>query len=225
MQASAMKSSGRARERGGRSAGVRPRVLAAIAFLGLLACAGAIRAADDNCETCHAELSRGKVVHAALGNGCATCHAAIDTSAVPHKVTGKYAKGLSAPPGELCLTCHDKQDFKGKVTHAPVAAEMCTGCHNPHASDQQGLLGKEPAKLCLDCHADVKKKPHLVVGFTSSGHPLGDEKRPGQVADPLRKEKPFSCASCHEPHRSDRPKLSRFDPAAGMAYCQRCHQK
>ena len=108
------------------------------------------------------------------------------------------------------------------VEGAAVAAGMCTACHDPHASDNVGLLKKDPAALCLDCHADVKNKPHLIVGFSGGGHPLGDAKKPNKVADPLRSGKLFYCVACHEPHRSDRPRLSRFDK--GMQSCQACHK-
>lgn len=177
------------------------------------------RAADPDCTTCHAALTEKKAeVHAAVPMGCTGCHADIDASAMPHKNKGKIAKGLSAEAPDLCANCHDKKLFEGKVTHAPVAGGMCLGCHNPHASDHVGLLNKEPVKLCQECHADVTKKPH--AGFPRGGHPLGHEKR--VVQDPLRKGKNFYCIGCHEPHRSEQVKLTRF--GKGMMACQQCHK-
>lgn len=152
--------------------------------------------------------------------GCKTCHAEIDASAMPHKSKGKFAKGLSAEVPAHCGTCHEAKLFQGKVVHGPVAAGLCTGCHNPHATDNAGLLVKAPATLCLDCHVDAKKKPHAIVGFSGGGHPLGDAKK--EVADPLRGGKPFYCAACHEPHRSKLPRLTRFDK--GMGSCRKCHK-
>jgi len=177
-------------------------------------------AQDGACLGCHAALTQKPVVHAATRMGCAICHAEIDASAVPHKSKGKIAKGLAAEAPALCMNCHDKKLFEGKVVHGPVAAGMCLGCHNPHSSDNQGLLNKEPAALCLDCHPDIRKGPHVIAGFSRSGHPLGIEKK--DVADPMRPGKKFYCASCHEPHRSDRPRLNRFEK--GMAFCQKCHK-
>jgi predicted CXXCH cytochrome family protein len=81
-------------------------------------------------------------------------------------------------------------------------------------------LKAEPATLCLDCHPDIKKGPHVIAGFTRSGHPLGNDKKEAQ--DPLRPGKKFYCASCHEPHRSELPKLNRF--GKGMVACQQCHK-
>jgi predicted CXXCH cytochrome family protein len=179
-----------------------------------------VQAQDNACLKCHADLAGKKVVHAAVLMGCASCHSEIDAGVMPHKSKGKIAKGLSAEAPALCANCHDKTLFDGKVVHVPVAGGMCLGCHNPHSSDNQGLLTKEPATLCLDCHPGIKKGPHVVAGFSQKSHPLGNEKK--EANDPLRPGKKFYCASCHEPHRSDRPKLNRF--GKGMDSCQKCHK-
>jgi len=199
-------------------------VLAAGVVVGSIPWANVVRAADVDCAACHPALTKGSAVHPAVQMGCPICHSAIDASAIPHKVTGKVAKGLSAEPAELCITCHDKAKFGKKVVHAALGMG-CLACHNPHSSDQPGLLAKAPTQVCLDCHPGVKKQAHLVVGFSGGGHPLGDEMRPRPVADPIREGKGFSCASCHDPHSSDFPKLSRFNPREGMGLCQKCHQK
>jgi len=237
--------------------------------LASLACLATVAGAQDaDCLHCHGDLAKEKVVHAALQMGCKTCHTGIDASKYPHKLTGKIAKGLSAPEAELCTgchekekfkkkvthaavtmgctgchvphssanaklltarlptvcqTCHDKKDFAGKSTHAPVEGGMCGACHDPHASEHAALLTKPTAALCLECHDEVKKRPHVVAGFSRSGHPVGDEKRPAMVEDPLRKGKAFSCTSCHEPHRSDTPRLTRLDPKSPTGFCQKCH--
>jgi predicted CXXCH cytochrome family protein len=193
-----------------------------------MACAWALafalpaHAQDRDCVQCHADVAAKKVVHAAVQMGCRTCHDQLDATSVPHKSMGKAPKGLAAESPALCVKCHDKKLFEGKLVHGPVAAGMCTACHDPHASNNVGLLTKEPAALCLDCHAAVKKRPHLIVGFSGGGHPLGDVKKANEVADPLRSGKPYYCVACHEPHRSDRPRLSRFDK--GMQSCQACHK-
>ena len=194
--------------------------LAHLACALVLAVAGVLpaQAQDNPCLLCHAALVDKKVVHAAVQIGCTSCHTDLDTSAMPHKVKGKIAKGLSAEPPALCTNCHDKKLFQGKLVHVPAAAGMCLGCHNPHASDNIGLLKKDPATLCLECHPDIKTKAH--GGFSRGQHPLGFESK--EREDPLRKGKKFYCAACHEPHRSERPKLNRF--AKGMAACQQCHK-
>ncbi|MBI5921630.1 MAG: cytochrome c3 family protein [Betaproteobacteria bacterium] len=180
-----------------------------------------VQAEDNPCLKCHAKLLQKKEVHAAANMGCDSCHEELDASAVPHKSKGKFAMGLSAEGPALCANCHDKKLFKGKMVHAPVEGGPCLGCHDAHASDYQGVLKKEPAALCLDCHPDVKKGPHVIAGFSRGGHPLGNETKAAQ--DPLRPGKKFYCVSCHEPHRSELPKLSRF-VTKNMASCQKCHK-
>ncbi len=175
---------------------------------------------DKACLECHAKLVQKKVVHAAVHMSCASCHSELDASVTPHKSRGKIAGGLTAEGSALCTTCHDKKMFEGKVVHGAVAEGTCLGCHDPHVSDYLGLLKMEPAALCLDCHPEVKNEPHIIAGFSRSGHPLGNDKNEAQ--DPLRPGKKFYCAACHEPHRSERPKLNRFDK--GMASCLKCHQ-
>ena len=192
--------------------------MAALLFWLALADARGAQSEDNPCLACHAPLTQKKHVHPAVAMGCTSCHTDLDTSAIPHKVKGKIPKGLSAEPPELCLGCHDKQMFEGKVVHVPAAAGMCLACHNPHASDNQSLLVKEPAALCLECHAEIKTRGHR--GYVPSQHPLGYEAT--KRADPLRPDKQFSCVSCHEPHRSELPRLTRF--GTGMTSCQKCHK-
>ena len=169
------------------------------------------------CLTCHdKEKFTKKVVHAALGMGCTACH---DPHSSPNE------KLLSKRVPDLCSDCHAKDDFTGKVVHAPVSGGMCVACHDPHSAEQAALLAGPVSGVCLECHADIKKRPHVVSGFSARGHPLGDEARPRPVADPLREGKDFSCASCHEPHRSGFQRLLRIDPKAGMGLCQKCHPK
>jgi predicted CXXCH cytochrome family protein len=197
------------------------QMLAASAFMLASTLLAPALAQNPDCAQCHADLANKKFVHAAVQMGCNTCHSELDASAVPHKSRGKFAKGLKAEGAAVCTTCHEPKMFEGKLVHAPVAAGMCSGCHNPHSSDYVGLAPKAPAEQCFDCHADVKKRPHVIVGFSGGGHPLGDAKK--VVADPLRDGKPFYCASCHEPHRSTLPRLMRFE-GKGMASCQKCHK-
>lgn len=97
-------------------------------------------------------------------------------------------------------------------------------CHNPHSSDHATLLKKEPVALCLDCHAGVKKTPHVIAGFLRPGHPLGDEKKESIVTDPLRPGRVFYCGSCHETHRSEFAGLLRFESRSRTGYCQPCHK-
>lgn len=199
-------------------------LLARLSCAWMLAWAFALpaHAQEVDCTKCHADVTEKKFVHAALEKGCKTCHAQLDASSKRHKSMGKFEHGLKAEAPALCTGCHEEKLFDGKVVHGPVASGKCLECHDPHASDNVGLLTKEPAALCLDCHADIKKKPHVIVGFSGGGHPLGDVKKDKEVQDPLRPGKPFYCAACHEPHRSELPNLGRFPK--GMGTCQKCHK-
>lgn len=180
------------------------------------------RAQDAECAKCHAKLMTGKVVHGAVPMGCKTCHTAIDPSVVPHRSPGATGKALPADGTKSCTSCHERKLFEGKFVHAPIANGTCILCHDPHASDNLGLLRKAPVEQCLECHAEVTKGPHVVAGFSRSGHPLGEVVKGRQPEDPLRPGRPFYCASCHEPHRSDLPVLMRF--SKGMGSCQKCHK-
>lgn len=193
----------------------------ALTLLLALSCVASVQAQekDKACLECHAALAQKKVMHAAMEKGCVYCHSEIESGVTPHKLKGKSAKARAAENSAMCDDCHEKKMFLGKVVHGPIAAGACYDCHDSHSSDHAGLLKKEPATLCLDCHPDIKKGPHVVAGFTRSGHPLGNEKK--EAKDPLRAGKKFYCVSCHEPHRSELPKLNRF--GLGMVSCQKCH--
>lgn len=198
----------------------------------LAACAvslasAAIAAANDgeaDCRKCHRALAQKAVLHAPLNTGCATCHADLDAAVVPHKAKGKLAHGLVAPLPELCHRCHDRKSFEGSFTHAPAAAGQCLACHDPHGSERPGLGRQTGAALCLTCHAEIKNRPHVLAGFSGKGHPLGEELKRAATPDPLRPGRLFYCASCHEPHRADHARLTRFDAKSMTGYCSKCHR-
>jgi len=194
--------------------------LAVCALLVPLALPIALRAQEVDCAQCHRALTEKAHVHPAVLMGCAVCHAELDASVVPHKVKGKLARGLAAEPSDLCLGCHDRKLFEGKFMHAPAAAGLCTTCHDPHASEHPRLVSKAGAALCLDCHDGIANKPHLLA----MGHPLGNEQKGTVARDPLRPATLFYCGSCHEPHRSDFARLTRFDAKSTISFCQKCHR-
>lgn len=206
------------------------KVLAPLAGAAILAALLALPAHAQNppCADCHAAIAKKSTVHADF---CDSCHEGLDARVMPHKTQGKSAKQRAAEGPDLCFGCHDKAMFKGKVAHAPVESGLCLTCHDLHGSDYQGLLRKDTALLCLDCHPDIQKGPHVIAGFSRSGHPLGAEPlrqdengKPIIAEDPLRPGKKFYCAACHEPHRSEYGKLTRF-PGKSMEICLKCHKK
>jgi predicted CXXCH cytochrome family protein len=163
----------------------------------LLVLPGLSPAAELKCATCHANLTKGKFVHKALGMGCTACHGGIDTKTMPHKKTTAPAKGLTSDQPELCYGCHDKGIFTKKNVHAAVAMG-CTGCHNPHSSKNARLLVSGVPALCLTCHDKA--------GFSHKNvHP------PVASGD---------CMTCHAPHSSNEMALLHNKP---VKVCLQCH--
>ena len=169
------------------------------------------------CLTCHEQLVKEKNVHAAVHMGCESCHSAIDASDIPHKVKNKIPKGLSAAQPDICYNCHDRSEFTKNNVHMPVAGGMCTSCHNPHSTNYAFILNKGYNGLCLDCHGDVSKKPHVI----KRGHPVGSD---GRLNDPVIKDRKFDCGSCHVPHSSDSVKLLRYNVKSPIKICIYCHK-
>ena len=125
------------------------------------------------------------------------------------------------------MNCHDKAEFSKKNVHKPVAEGKCLGCHSPHSSDNDSLLLKLPIRVCLDCHADVRKTPHAITGYETPGHPIGLLARGEKEFkdDPARPGKKFYCGSCHNPHSSDSMRLFRYKGETPMDICINCHKK
>jgi predicted CXXCH cytochrome family protein len=93
--------------------------------------------------------------------------------------------------------CHEPKNKK-KVVHAPVQGGDCTSCHDPHQSQNKGMLKEAMPNLCFQCHQESMVK-HSVV------HP------PVAAGD---------CSGCHDNHASDQP--NRL-VAPGNALCFTCH--
>jgi predicted CXXCH cytochrome family protein len=108
------------------------------------------RSGDDLCFSCHnRKLIAGRVVHPALEQGCTVCHS-------PH--ASDQPKLTLTPVSALCQQCHDdmsKHFHKVAGVKDPRTGEelACTGCHRPHASDNDHLLTADPKReLCIQCH-------------------------------------------------------------------------
>ncbi len=152
---------------------------------------------EPDCLSCHPDTIDHTYVHgpAAVGD-CTFCH-------VPHS-NGK--KSVLVKKGiELCLFCHtDMQDYLKKPVIHPVLKDGCTSCHDPHGSSARKFLPAEGAALCFTCHPAIASK------VTASGlnvhAPIGSKQ---------------GCASCHDPHASDGPKLL---PKVGKDLCLGCHK-
>jgi len=153
-------------------------------------------AEENPCITCHSEYQQpAKSVHAAVKLGCATCHKVQEGMSHPGQ---KGSIKLIQTVPVLCFTCHDESKFKPKVPHQPVAAGMCTACHNPHKSENIRILKEDLPKLCFTCHNESKFKGKRV-------HTMGG-----------------MCISCHNPHGSDLQKITK---SSQPGLCLSCHDK
>jgi predicted CXXCH cytochrome family protein len=66
-------------------------------------------------------------------------------------------------------------------------------------------------------------KAQLGLDRQGRGHPMVKHPTSGP-SDPLKKDKPFTCLSCHVPHGSETAKLLAFVLKPGEGICQQCHK-
>jgi predicted CXXCH cytochrome family protein len=138
-----------------------------------------------DCHTPHSSDEPGllkKVVHSPVKSGdCDDCHQ-VEGSAITVK----------SPAGGLCLSCHD--DVPAAAQHEPVKEGDCQTCHAEHASNYDGMLADSPAKICLQCHEQGRKK----AGIKSVHAPAGKGE----------------CLSCHDGHAAPGKSMLKSDPPA-----------
>ncbi|UCG51939.1 MAG: cytochrome c3 family protein [Candidatus Latescibacterota bacterium] len=150
------------------------------------------------CVDCHEEFKKHlkkKIVHDPAKESCETCHKR-------HGFAQKLI--LVKNPPELCTDCHSNvaDELTGDKVHVALSKGGCTVCHDPHASDEPGLMREteEDKPACMLCHQELSEM-------------VARE----DMHEPFRKG---NCASCHEPHSSDRPALLADQEAA---LCETCH--
>jgi predicted CXXCH cytochrome family protein len=161
------------------------------------------------CFNCHQDDVTGRaVVHKPVAEGkCDACHS-------PHGSASPFLM-VNGPDKQTCYTCHRKMDA-GKVKHAALERYGCTGCHDPHGTANRFLLTKSTNDLCIGCHAAQADGLHVTKIAGAKGHVLSG------LRDPRRPDRQLSCASCHNPHGSDNPKLFYLG-ATPMEACDGCH--
>jgi predicted CXXCH cytochrome family protein len=141
---------------------------------------------------CHAATIDRKVLHGPTALGaCDTCHEYVDPAV--------HSFELKRQGKELCAFCHiDKSGTEGPVVHKPVMEGHCTGCHDPHGSNQRRMLKMDTVpQLCTSCHKETVKGAHV-------HKPVGED-----------------CTSCHFPHTAQEPKLLKLEK---RALCLSCHE-
>lgn len=181
------------------------------------------------CFGCHKEkeewVIKVPVQHGALmvGKSCLNCHE-------PH--VSNIAKRLSMAPMDLCLSCHDKEvkTPEGKTLtnmkkllednkdhHGPIKQKDCSGCHNPHGSENFRILrnqypsnfympfSNENYNLCFSCHEKTIVQSPATTKLTNFRNGevnlhFKHVKNPG---------KGRTCRACHETHASNYPKHIR----------------
>ncbi|MDD2847692.1 MAG: cytochrome c3 family protein [Desulfuromonadaceae bacterium] len=172
-----------------------------------------VKPEDSPCYQCHKRKDNRTYKHKPVSAwACFSCH---------EVVTGKRKYTTMKPEQSICFLCHSNQQklWKNKkVHHGPTAVGNCSVCHDPHGSNWPSLVYMHPTDLCLNCHNDKKSGLHVIAGFFAKGHPVRGDK------NPLKPDRPFSCAGCHNPHAGDSQSLLNKERDNNSVYCQTCHK-
>lgn len=142
---------------------------------------------EKGCISCHSAVASRQIVHGPVAAGaCTACHGkdSLGLVLVPaaYSVNGPL-RGQKA----LCGKCH-RETTARRSTHGPVAAGMCTVCHDPHSSEHPGRLTMPVNALCRGCHARGELSTCSVRMNGGPGEPV-------------------VCTVCHDPHGSENHNL------------------
>ncbi|HWO57737.1 MAG TPA: cytochrome c3 family protein [bacterium] len=154
--------------------------------------------AEKTCYDCHEEAKtrfKKKVQHEPVAKGdCEDCH-------LRHGFSNMLI--LKKDGKELCLECHTDFDTtvaSGAHAHPAFAQGMCNTCHEPHASDQKGLIRHlDGDVVCLACHKQLAD-----TSSASRQHPPFAER---------------ACGQCHVPHTGPLDKLLNADQRSQCGVC------
>ncbi len=224
------------------------RSLAVLAALATMVAAAPAHAQRRECLDCHEDFKsvlKRSHVHQPARESCETCHKR-------HGFTQKLVLVKDQP--DLCTGCHE--DVKTEIAsgghvHGALSEGGCTGCHDPHASDDKMLLRtvEKGSTLCASCHADIaaiatEKDLHepFKKGDCSVCHAPHSSNQAALLvtaekelcerchAGAAGKHKvagvgEFSCSSCHDPHRSSKrtPLAAHAHPPFASGECDACH--
>lgn len=175
-------------------------------------------AGSEICAACHDELAKNfrRNPHQRVetrgdwkGRACESCHgpgAKHAESGAPADILNP-AKLSPARSEQSCLACHGaepSQRWHGSSAHSRSQV-ACVACHTVHGSPQQLTL--KPAgvvnRQCASCHT---------AEWAEFQRPHAHRLREGAM----------SCADCHDPHGSGRPRSMHL-VSANEPGCLRCH--
>ena len=161
----------------------------------------------------------------ASGVGCDKCHTPHQGPAEGNPSSIRVSSGATSG-AEVCKSCHAKEAAAVSAGHAGMdvpgspANISCLGCHEQHASTNEGLIRSKilvgettynvtsQADLCRTCHAEAAAG--IIAGLTK--HATVSEDTSVAVAG----EAGSACAKCHDPHTGT-------VAASGDALCLACH--
>jgi predicted CXXCH cytochrome family protein len=140
------------------------------------------------------DLGKKKVHNPLKGDGtCQTCHTQQHGSANKSLL-------LTKTTPDTCFKCHQKFDDL-PYQHGAVKTGGCAVCHDPHSSDEGGLLRvSKQQKLCFLCHVDDMSKRRV-------------------IHKPIQEK---GCTACHDPHGADYP--FNLTDGEGKDLCYKCHK-
>jgi predicted CXXCH cytochrome family protein len=163
---------------------------------------------------CHSDMNQAKFLHSPIkAKGCVACHQLVSAEEKSNKLSAKHPSislNMGKDQESQCLKCHVEwgRTFKAKkYAHSAINQKGCTGCHNPHGSDNAKLLKNKEStqELCLGCH---KKNENWEKGEKETTHRAINVKN--------------KCLNCHDIHSGDLPKMLKAEPAA---LCAKCHEE
>lgn len=185
--------------------------------------------APELCLGCHKDkkdyLANVSTQHGAIQTekSCLNCHDAHASN---------IAHNLQLPTMDLCIKCHDREykQASGKTLinmkkwladnadhHGPIRQKDCSGCHNPHGSDNFRILRRpypptfyesfspEKYDLCFGCHEKsmvLTRETTTLTNFRNGSTNL-------HFVHVNKIPKGRTCRACHETHASNFPKHIR----------------
>jgi predicted CXXCH cytochrome family protein len=118
------------------------------------------------------------------------------------------------------------KEVADNAVHPPFAKGLCLGCHNPHASNNDGMILQNQSALCLKCHVKTEK---ALQASKSRHKPVEDglctkchSPHQSKLAKLLLAQTPDVCLACHKDLKERMGKETAHPPAAGD--CLVCHK-